>query len=458
MSSKKPFDHIDEKIKQAAENSLPAFDEKAWQAMEAKLDKDQKKRRPVLWWFILPLVLAGSWGVYYTYNNHIDETKTATVTNKGIQKTNGDKQDLAANNVTTAATGDGESVKTTITSGQDSIESEIKKSIHSNNQKAFESTIDQDAVSQKRNTSVVVQRKHIAGKRNGSTRTAVTSAEAEDAGGTQKIRGENLPQKDVAANETEPEKVEKEIMPLNNAEQKNEAPKPEAAATEKQIAQTEGVKEGKPAEKKKEKEQNKKQPKGIYLLAAAGADAGSTKLFSFANSNITPKYGIGIGYQFNKRWSVQTGFYATNKKYVAQSGDYKFKPGSPMNNYTIEKIRAACLVYEIPVTVRYDFVNRPSFMLYATAGAASYIIQKEKYNCSYWYYSNIYEQEWKYSGNRHLFSTAMFSVGIEKPVTSTLSLLAEPSFSVPLSGVGDGQMRVFSASALLGIKYYPFKK
>jgi len=63
MSSKKPFDHIEDKIKQAAENNLPVFDEKAWQAMEEKLDKDKKKRRPLIWWFILPLLLAGGWAV-----------------------------------------------------------------------------------------------------------------------------------------------------------------------------------------------------------------------------------------------------------------------------------------------------------------------------------------------------------------------------------------------------------
>lgn len=456
MSSKKPFDHIDEKIKQAAENSLPAFDEKAWQAMEAKLDKDQKKRRPVLWWFILPLVLAGSWGVYYTYNKHIDETKT--VTSKETQKSKSDTKELAGNSVTAAPTGDAESVKTILDSDQNSIAGGNKPTAQINNQQVPESSLHGDAVSEKSNTTLVSRRKRLAGKRNSSTRSVVTSAEAEDAEATQKNGSENLPQKDVAVNEAELEKAEKEALPLNNAEQKNEAPKPEAAATEKQIVQTEAVKEGNPAEKKKEKQQHKKQPNGIYLLAAGGADAGSTRLFSFANSNITPKYGIGIGYRFNKRWSVQTGFYAANKKYVAKSGDYKFKPGSPMSTYTIEKIKAACLVYEIPVTVRYDIVNRPSFMLYATGGAASYIIQKEKYNCSYWYYNNIYEQEWKYSGNRHLFSTAMFSVGIEKPLTSTLSLLAEPSFSVPLSGVGDGKMRVYSAAALVGIKYYPFKK
>jgi Outer membrane protein beta-barrel domain len=458
MSSKKPFDHIEEKIKQAAENSLPAFDEKAWQAMEAKLDSDKKKRRPVLWWFILPLLLAAGWGGYSLYNERAGEANISTVVNAESKNSTSELQEQNAKKPATGIPGDGESVQPLVSGDQDSKTGDTKKTLPANSQAALQKTFDQDVVTSASNTAPVSKRNRISGKRNGSTRLAVTDSEVGDAEATQK-GDDNLPRKEVAATGTEPERIEKDIEPLNNGEQEKVTAKPDTESGEKQVLPTEAVKEtAAPAEKKKEKVQDKKQHKGLYLLAAGGADAGSTKFLSFANSNVTPKYGLGIGYRFNKRWSVQTGFYATNKKYVAGPGDYTFKPGSPMSTYTIDKIKAACLVYEIPVAIRYDMVNSPSFSLYVTAGAASYIIQKEKYNCSYWYYNNLYEQEWKYSGNRHLFSTAMFAVGIEKPLSSKFSLLLEPSVSIPLTGVGDGKMNIYSAAALLGIKYYPFKK
>jgi len=143
---------------------------------------------------------------------------------------------------------------------------------------------------------------------------------------------------------------------------------------------------------------------------------------------------------------------------VAGPKDYTIKAGSPMAAYEIDKIKASCLVYEIPLTVKYDIISKPSVIFYATAGMSSYILKKEKYDCFYQYYNMPYEQEWQYSGNKHLFSMANFSIGIEKKLSSQFSLLAEPSFSVPVSGIGDGKVKLYSTALQFGLKYYLFKK
>jgi len=454
MSSKKPFDHIEEKIKQAVENSLPAFDEKAWQAMETKLDADKKKRRPVLWWFILPLVMAGGWAVYFKVNGSRDKVRTAEVTKADNKEENGNSDGRSK----TTDLSQSQQLKTnTDVPGQHTNTDNNQITVSTDQQQAAANTLSQDPVVSQKNAIAFSKNKRVAGKSKGRLQSVISTAEAGETVDNKITGDENVSRHDVADTETHPDKIEQEKSAVTTGEQTNETGKQETKAAERQLVKKEEEeKPGKPEEKKKDS--NKQSYKGWYLLAASGADAGSTKLLSFSNSNVTPKYGVGIGYRFNKRWSVQTGFYAANKKYVAAPGDYKIKPNSPMSAYQIEKIQAACLVYEIPVTVRYDIVNRPAFIFYVTASAESYIIQKEKYNCSYWYYDNIYQQEWKYSGNRHLFSTAMFSVGIEKPLSSKFSLLAEPSVSIPLSGVGDGKINLYSASALLGIKYYPFKK
>ena len=65
MSNKKPFEYIEDKIKLAAENNQPAFDEKAWEGMELLMGKDKKKKRTAYWWWLaVPLLLAGSLGAY----------------------------------------------------------------------------------------------------------------------------------------------------------------------------------------------------------------------------------------------------------------------------------------------------------------------------------------------------------------------------------------------------------
>jgi hypothetical protein len=88
MSSKKQFDHIEEKIKEAADNYQPAFDAAAWKAMEAKLDGDKKKRRPIFWWFVLPLILVGALGIYYLVDKNEGANKKQIAADKISDKNN----------------------------------------------------------------------------------------------------------------------------------------------------------------------------------------------------------------------------------------------------------------------------------------------------------------------------------------------------------------------------------
>ena len=124
----------------------------------------------------------------------------------------------------------------------------------------------------------------------------------------------------------------------------------------------------------------------------------------------------------------------------------------------ITKVNAACLVYEIPLTVKYNFIQKPATAYYAAMGISSYIMKKEDYNYYYTRNSVYHETFWEYTGNKNLFSILTFSAGIERKLSSTISLLAEPSFSVPISGVGDGRVKLFSTALQIGLKYQPSKK
>jgi hypothetical protein len=453
MSSKKPFDHIEEKIKQAAENSMPAFDEKAWQAMEAKLDKDKRKRRPFLWWFILPLVLAGAWGIYYMNNSEKKISNNTVEAKPDLQEKNSNLKDLSNTGMVPSEEEQGSKTATS----EKAAEATAKTTIVTDNKKLPVSETAFAATIVANDKKPLAKRHSVLGNKKGKVNAIVTDAEPESMEINHIPGNETVDVKEEVIENNKPVQATEQMGGGKSAAPITPTTDLTAKAGEKQAVQTGELKKDEKAPDTK-KEKNKRHYKGLYLLAAGGADAGNTKLLSFNNSKVTAKYGIGIGWQFNNRWSVQTGFYATNKKYVAGPGDYKIKPGSPMGAYPIEKIKAACLVYEIPVSVRYNIVSGPSLALYATAGAESYIMQKEKYECLYRYSNYTYEQAWQFSGNRHLFSTAIFSLGIEKPLSSKLSLLAEPSVSIPLSGVGDGRMNIYSSAALLGVKYYPFKK
>ena len=104
---------------------------------------------------------------------------------------------------------------------------------------------------------------------------------------------------------------------------------------------------------------------------------------------------------------------------------------------------ADCMVYDIPVTLRYDFYQKNKNSLYAAAGLSSYIMKSEDYDYRYIHNGVYYESPYSYYGNKHLFSVLNISVGAERKLTDKLSLQIEPSVSVPLKGVGDGRVKLF---------------
>jgi hypothetical protein len=414
MSSKKQFEYIENKIKEAAENSQPAFEEKAWKAMESLLDKDPKKRRPLFWlWFVLPLTLAGGLGLYVLLN-HSSETdpsiaenpqsssiKNSVEKNTGtdkpiiINKDNGEiKNEVDLKNSKTAK-------KPVLALSRLKSKSSLKLNIQN-------SLVQDDVI------SPIAEKSSLTNT--STTTTIITSPTQHDAS------------KDVSIITKPNENINDKVV---------------ADAKENNVVKQE----------KKTKDKKTGNKKGFYLFASAGPDAGAVKPFSFNNSTVTAKYGLGVGYQVNNKWSVQTGLYASQKKYIAGAGDYHPKAGSYWNVVQIKKIDASCLVYEIPLSVRYNFKQTRSASFYAGVGLSSYIMKKEDYNY-YYIRDNVYhEAYWEYTGNKHFFSALTFSAGIEKNISSKISVIAEPSVTLPLSGVGDGRVKLFSTTLQAGLKY-----
>ena len=62
------FNEFESKLKESDEHSQPAMNDFAWNKMEAKLDDafgKKKKRRGLLWFFMLPAILIGSGLIFY---------------------------------------------------------------------------------------------------------------------------------------------------------------------------------------------------------------------------------------------------------------------------------------------------------------------------------------------------------------------------------------------------------
>jgi Outer membrane protein beta-barrel domain len=446
MSSEEQFEHIEHKIKEAAENNEIVFEEKAWDKMEALLEKEDKKR-PFFWlWFALPLIIIGGYSAYQFSNATVlNKTNVPIINKKNTEKifTPTSASNTAQLNIQKLTTATQHIPTTALANNVNNIPNTFASAVNNSYkniyQKKYKSLI-LSSVGSKKTTSTINDDKindEILQNKNIKNSTSKTRSIIKNADATED---------EIVTNTTTENKKRDTVI-----SQKINANVIENIKKDSNISIT------KNASLRKENTKNKSLSR-FYILAAAGEDIGSVKLFSFANSSFSAKYGGSLGFDINKRLSVQAGFYASKKKYIAGPEDYNVKAGSYWSIAPITKVEAACLIYELPIVLQYKFLQRKSVNVYIGAGASTYIMKMEEYNYFYKRYNIEYSKANTYTGNQHLFSTALLSAGVEKNITKKLALQLEPTISVPLKGVGDGAVKLFSTSLLLAVKYKLFKK
>jgi hypothetical protein len=159
-------------------------------------------------------------------------------------------------------------------------------------------------------------------------------------------------------------------------------------------------------------------------------------------------------YGLTKRLYVQVGVVRTEKDYYAPGSEYKFKNYVTSIN-TPDSLDGVCLMYEIPLGIRFDFVQKAHSRLFFGTGFSSYYIQKEEYKYYYKDYVHGQKPYWKGKSGLTLFSHLNASVGYERTITRKLSILAEPYIRIPLKGVGYGKVNLTTMGMWLSLRYTP---
>jgi Outer membrane protein beta-barrel domain len=462
--SKKSFSDIEQIVKNAVEAYEPAFDEQAWKKMETLLDKEEDRRRPVVFWlwWLLPLLMGAGVLSYFTFNKGEKENELT------IQKNDNPAGEKTKNN---AAGAD----KNSDISGSKSItlnNSEVTKNDSDNNAndvvKVTEVVKTNDVV---KSSDVVAVNNYKTNRRGTDTKSrtpdeALFSSKKPGDMVAGKTKATITPASPVSDDEKAEDLAGNPISENSDKSKKTE-PVNANSATVTKPEETIVIKidTDKVSEKEIEKivdsvitksvtdKKTKTKISKFYIIVAAGAEASGVKLFSA--DKITGRAGLAVGYQVNKNISVQTGFFVSNKKYIAGKEDYKTKEGSYWNIVDIKSIDANCRVYEIPLQVRYDFTPGKKLNIFATAGLSSYIMQKEDYEFYYERYGTLHQAAVKYTGNKNLFSVLRLSAGAEKKISRQFAVFASSGIAVPLAGVGDGKVKLYSTDIILGLKFTP---
>lgn len=509
------MDHI---IREAAENHHPPYNDKAWDKMALQLDKHlpQKKDRKRSVFFLLLFLLLGGAGTFFVLTNRPGNEGTAsqknnegkilpvagsatgnltTVTQAGnnqvpVTKNNGDN----INSIPViAATGDGpgtagnkltrqnkpvksrDELANNLTDVNDAIRTNRKQGNSPPPKALKKSTYDLTNVLTNTGDLNKGSRESNANSRKKAGNTAKTKVKISNpklSGETQTGEALAVKGKPVRAETASKLKVNIAAPGTENGEDDDLQASLSAKSQDKKAAEPE-IKAGPetvkkspvPAEDKKLTVSNdkasrpgKKKPGNKFsnnfgLTVSVGPDMSFVKLNNTGKTTLT--YGAGLSYDLTKRFTARAGFYVSKKIYQATPGQYH---NSIYRNLT--SVDANCKVFEIPISLIYNFGLRNKHNWFGAVGLYSFIMKKEDYVYNYktatgqtYTYNNSISNE-----NKHFLSVLNLSGGYKYQFSGRFSLQAEPYLQVPLSGVGLGKIKLNSAGVLFTATYKPFKK
>lgn len=168
------------------------------------------------------------------------------------------------------------------------------------------------------------------------------------------------------------------------------------------------------------------------------------------------KAGILLEYQPVSRFSIYGGGFLSSKRYIADASEYTAPPGFWTNGEQPTDVDGSCNVLEIPIGVRYRWLKKPNHTLYVGGGINSYLLLWEKYIYNYDipYPNPGMRGQWEgRNQNKHWLGVSMFSFGYEKKIGQKSYFQIEPFFQLPLNGIGFGSVKLYSYGTYLTLKY-----
>jgi hypothetical protein len=463
MRNEEPFNKIEQQFVDAANGNNFPFSEDAWKRMETLLDKKDDHKKPFLWLVPVLCVLLGAlgWMLFKANKTKTAPEKIAAVTSKANNKEDINKEEN----------------KLLIQADTNSLQNETALTTKSNS-----SNFNNNNKTEKANSSHSFKAPFAKSKTkiNFSGKTAsndVTVDARKKTFASNKKVNMQISAPDASADEETVQSKQIETKNENTSEifinsktnnttvdgTKKTALKTTTETISKKIAIDSLTKKTNTKETLAKQKATNKQPKNIlgkfFVSGSFGAESNSTKLLDIKNNPTVPRYGASIGYAFNKKWSIQTGFYTSSKKYGGGKDDYNFKDSYNWVGIATDiSVDANCLVYEIPLTIQYNFLQKRNRSLFVTAGASAFIMKKEDYKFDYTVFTYPYTFNQSFTGNKHTLATANFSLGLEQKFSKKLAVQIAPRIAVPLGGVGEGEVKLFSTGIDFVVKYSPFKK
>ena len=453
-------EEINKKIKEAADQYHPAYDEEAWGKMEKLLDKhlpQKKDWRRIIYFFPLFIIVAV---VLFFMISRKESTPSSKISEKPGLKSNSEKsqdQNLSAGKVATrhSAVKPGKGAVVADVNMKNEVLNETPaKALNHTAKKIDKLAADGNITVVERKTQLTKNVRPVGQEKKGEDESLSIEANAQ-----KRSPGEinNTNEPIVKAGNLSNNDILPPGISVNNDSLKT-------VSTNITIDQKETIKSTDLAkvENPKVAKSNiaqKKTRKGFIhnfgIGLSIGPDVSAAELSN--TGKITLAYGAQLSYSITRKFTLRTGFYVAKKIYSVDDTEYHLPRGSTWNNF-LESVDADCKVHEIPVTLSYNFGKSKNHHWFASAGLSSYFMKRESY--VYYYKDPIrgnYNRPWEVSNkNKNYFSVLDISGGYEYFINQRFSISAEPYVKIPFSGIGAGKIKLNSAGILFSVGVKPF--
>jgi hypothetical protein len=470
MNDEQLYNNIDELGRQAAEGLHMPFRQDAWEKMEALLDKKKKRRRFLFWWMsgVLLLVLSAAGYMILSRSGSNDNRTVVAATTNGTSS-----DDHAANtpqNSSTDHTTQTRQAHTSapvpgkqnemVTQGNTATGEKAKSGQGSDQQISTAQSHNSYTVNHGNKPSAIAGNNKIYADRSAGNRTKNPGHIVSTATAAKRNRNKSKEETKTVTNE----QVNTFASSIAVNENKALTTKKNTGIVTATIP-ADSIAARKPADSlqtaKKEPSADSSsvvtkpkitlpKPSKFTFGAWVGGDVTTVKLKH--SDKLSYSGGIAFSYDLSKRFSIATGIGIAKKLYGADSADYK-NAYAPYH-YKILDIQGNCTVIEIPVQLQYKWSISNKSTWIALAGLSTYLMNRETYTYDYDYYGNKKTMAYTYNNeSRHYFSVLSLGAAYRRQLSKTFSWQLAPFVKIPLSGIGKGNVALYSGGLTLGIFY-----
>ena len=196
------------------------------------------------------------------------------------------------------------------------------------------------------------------------------------------------------------------------------------------------------------------QANGLTVTASGGAILGQAGSDAF--DELRPRFGLEAEYRLGRKFAFGAGAFYNTVCYLTKEENYNPKEGfwSPNQGVTPEMVRGECRVLEVPLSVKYYLNGSANNGVYLATGATTYVLLREHYNYFYAENNPNLKQKWtEEMTNRHYLGMGHFNLGYQHKLNRKHALKVEGFVQLPLTGIGHGDVRLFTTGLSLNYQF-----